>query len=88
MQMDRLAVSFTLRVHFIYLIEITQTTETVLHSLSPHKNICPYLLEKNCFSVSDGADVIAMVPKEARGVILWTTGQVILDHTFVLHQGG
>jgi len=29
-----------------------------------------------------------MVPKEARGVILWTTGQVILDHTFVLHQEG
>jgi len=29
-----------------------------------------------------------MVAKEARGVILWTTGQVILDHTFVLHQEG
>jgi len=42
--MDRLAVSFTLRVHFIYFIEITQTTETVLHMLSLHKNIwCPYL---------------------------------------------
>lgn len=39
-------------------------------------------------SISDGAGVIAMVPKEARGVTLLITGQVILGHTYVLHQEG
>lgn len=39
-----------------------------------------------CSSISDGVDVIVMVPKGARGVTLWITGQVILDHTSVLHQ--
>lgn len=39
-------------------------------------------------SVSDGAGVIATVPKEARGVMLLITGQVILDHTSALLQEG
>jgi hypothetical protein len=64
-------------------------TETVLHSLSPQKTYDVHTYRKKIVSlVSDGVDVIAMVPKEARGVILWTTGQVILDHTFVPHQEG
>lgn len=48
-----------------------------------------YNYKLNCFSsISDGVDVIAMVPKEARGVTMWITGQVILDHISVLHQEG
>jgi hypothetical protein len=48
-----------------------------------------YNYKINCFSsISGGVDVIAMVPKEARDVTLWITGQVILDHTSVLHQEG